>query len=125
MDIRMRLFIGIVMILAIIFVFHEIKKKQIDIRHSLVWLLVAVLLLLLDLFPALLEGMAAFLGFELPVNMLFFLGFVLSIVIIFSLSAKVSKLNGELKKLMQEEALLEKRIEDLENAKGRFDRSDP
>lgn len=111
MNVRMRLFIGIIMILAIIYVWQSIRKKRIDIRHALVWLIVAAVLLVMDIFPALLEGLSMLLGFELPVNMLFFLGFLLAIVIIFSLSAKVSKLSEQVKTLAQDVAIQSEEIE--------------
>lgn len=112
MDVRMRIFIGVIMVLAFIYVCSAIKKRVIDIRHAMVWLIVCILLLVLDIFPVLLEGISHFLGFELPVNMLFFLGFLLAIIIIFGLSAKVSKLNDQLKQVTQELALLRNEFED-------------
>lgn len=110
----MRVFIGVIMVLAIIYVCHEIRKKRIDIRHALVWLVVGCLLLLMDIFPAILTGLSEFFGFVLPVNMLFFLGFLLSVMILFELSAKVSKLSDQNKKLVQDIAILQRRIEELE-----------
>lgn len=112
MDIRMRLFIGIIMALAFIYVCTAIRRKVIDIRHALVWLTVCVLLLILDIFPVLLEWISGLLGFALPVNLLFFLGFLLSIIIIFGLSAKVSKLNEQVKQMTQDLALLREEMED-------------
>ena len=112
MDIRMRIFIGIIMVLAFIYVCTAIKRRVIDIRHALVWLVVCILLLILDIFPALLEGISKLLGFALPVNMLFFLGFLLAIVIIFGLSAKVSKLNEQVKQMTQDLALLKNELEE-------------
>lgn len=117
MDIRMRIFIGIVMIIALTSVCASIRKKRIDIRHALVWLIVGALLLLMDLFPSLLTAISGLLGFELPVNMLFFLGFLLSVMILFSLSVKVSRQSDQIKKLMQDTAILSERIEELEKEK--------
>lgn len=117
MELRMRLFIGLIIVLAFIYICHAIKTKYIDIRHSLVWMVVAIILFLLDLFPAILESITTFLGFALPVNMLFFLGFVLSIIIIFWLTAKVSKMSDQVKRLTQEMALLSKKCEGIENEK--------
>ncbi len=112
MDIRMRIFIGIIMVLAFLYVCTAIKRRVIDIRHALVWLVVCILLLILDIFPSLLEGISRLLGFALPVNMLFFLGFLLAIVIIFGLSAKVSKLNEQVKQMTQDLALLKNELEE-------------
>jgi len=44
--------------------------------------------------------------------MLFFLGFLLAIIIIFGLSAKVSKLNEQVKQMTQDLALLKNELEE-------------
>jgi hypothetical protein len=112
MELRVRIIIGIIIVLAFIYICHAIKTKYIDIRHSLIWMVVAIVLLILDLFPALLEKVTVLFGFALPVNMLFFLGFCLTIIIIFSLTAKVSKMSDQVKRLTQEMALLNKEFEE-------------
>jgi hypothetical protein len=114
MDFKLRIFIGVILILGFIYVIHSIRKKKIDIRHSLIWILVIVLLAVLDIWPGLLDGLAHLLGFELPVNMLFFLGFAIAVVIIFGLTTRVSRQSEQIKSLAQEIALLRK---DLEEAK--------
>ncbi len=114
MDIRMRFFIGIIMVLAFVYIVHAIRTSLIDIRHSLVWMAMVIILMILDIFPNILEVLAKGLGFALPVNMLFFLGVFISIVIIFGLTAKVSKLNDQMKTMTQEMALMEKKLEEMD-----------
>ncbi|MBQ7506430.1 MAG: DUF2304 domain-containing protein [Lachnospiraceae bacterium] len=115
MDIKLRIFIGVVLVIGFLYVIHSIRKKKIDIRHSLVWILVCVLLAILDIWPSLLNNLARILGFELPVNMLFFLGFAIAVVIIFGLTTRVSRQSEQIKSLAQEIALLK------EKAEGRAD----
>ena len=113
---RMRIFIGIILILAFIYIFYSIKKKKIDIRHSLIWILVCIVLAILDIWPSLLQWITTALGFELPVNMLFFLGFAIAIGIIFGLTARVSKQSEQIKTLTQQIALLKKDVEDSQKS---------
>ena len=117
MSIYLRLFIGGVLILGFLYVIHAIRKNKIDIRHALIWILVCILLAVLDIWPIILERLSRALGFELPVNMLFFLGFAIATVIIFGLTARVSKQNEQIKRLTQELALLQHEAEQLEKEK--------
>lgn len=114
MDLKTRIFIGAIMIAALIYIIHAIRKKQIDIRHALVWLIAGIVLLFFDIFPSLLIGLAHLLGFELPVNMLFFLALALLTLIIFALTAKVSRMSEQIKTLMQEMAILDERQKNQE-----------
>ena len=50
------------------------------------------------------------LGIELPVNMMFFFGFCFTLLLLFILTVKVSKQEEQLKRLTQELALLEDRM---------------
>ena len=106
MGVRLRLFVGIVLLAGFCLVVWSIRKRKIDVRHSLVWILACILLAVLDLAPDLLNWITQALGFQLPVNMLFFLGFVLAIGIIFGLTARASRQSEQIRRLSQEMGML-------------------
>ncbi len=108
MSIKLQIFIIVVILLAIIYIIEHVRKKSIDFRYALLWLLVCVCVLILTAFPKLLTILAKILGIASPVNMLFFLGFCLSIVVIFTLSIAVSNLADKVKKMAQEIAIIRK-----------------
>lgn len=107
---RLQIIIGATIILALIYIAHTIKKNAIDIKYALIWFVVGFVLLIFDLFPGLLNFVTKGMGIALPVNMLFFMGFCLAILIIFMLSVYISKLMDQVKRLTQEIALINEKI---------------
>lgn len=108
MSIKLQIIIALIIIMALLVIINMIRRKSLELRYALAWLLVGVGVLLLDFFPGLMERLAALLGIASPVNMLFFLGFCFSLIIIFVLTVAVSRMSIRLKDLTQELALHEK-----------------
>lgn len=115
MSLRTRVIVALAVIAAIAAMTEMVKKKKIEVKHALIWYLLAAVLLVIDLFPGMLESLASFMGVGLAVNMLFFLGFCFALVIIFVLTVWVSRLSVQVKQLTQELALLDKTVRDKEN----------
>ncbi len=112
MSLRIQLVIGIITVICILAICNTVRKKKLDLRYGLIWIIVGVCVILLDAFPGVLGWLTGLLGIELPINMLFFLGFCFSLIIIFSLTKTISDLAHKVKRLTQELALLKR---DMEN----------
>ena len=97
-------------------VLRLLKKKSLNLKYTLLWLLSGIIMLILAVFPQILNGFATAVGIYEPTNALFAVIFF-CIIIILSLTAIVSKLNEKSKRLIQSIALLEKRVRILENEK--------
>ena len=110
MNIRIQIIVGIVVVIALLVIVNMIRKKKLELRYALAWLLVGVSILVLDCFPQLITWMAHKLGIASPINMLFFLGFCFSLVIIFTLTVAVSRMSIRIKQLAREIALFEKEV---------------
>ncbi len=108
MTFKLQIIILICMAAAVIYIVHKLRKKQMDFRYGLGWLLIALCISVFAIWPALLDKLAAVLGIASPVNMLFFFGFCLSVMVIFSLSMTISNLADKVKKLSQEIAIVRK-----------------
>lgn len=106
MSLKIQLIIGIVAILCVLGICNMVRKKKLDLRYGLIWIIVGVCIAILDFCPQLLGVITRFMGIELPINMLFFLGFCFSLIIIFGLTKTVSDLSHKVKKLSQEIAIL-------------------
>ena len=117
MNIRIQVIIAIAIVLALCVIVNMIRKKALELRYALAWLLVGVGTLILDLFPGLMTGLAKFMGIAVPSNMLFFLGFCFALIIIFVLTIAVSRMSIRIKNLTQEMALYEKREKDKQQNK--------
>lgn len=114
MSLRLQIIIGVLIVVSILAIGNMVRKKKLDLKYALVWLFVGCVVLVFDIFPQLLNAITAMLGIELAVNMLFFMGFVFSLLIIFTLTISVSKMSNKVKRLTQEIALLEERLEQKE-----------
>lgn len=108
MNLRLQIILLGCMVLGVLFIVNLLRKKKLDFKFGLGWLLVIVCLMILVIFPKLLIIISRAMGIASPVNMLFFFGFCLAVVIIFSLSMTVSILADKVKKLSQEIAIIRK-----------------
>ncbi len=101
-------------LIYLIFIIYLLRKSKLELKYALLWLLSGIIVMAVLIFPAFFLGLASKIGIVEPVNMIFLLqgGFLLLICI--SLSVIVSGLNKKIRILVQETALLEKRIRDLE-----------
>ena len=104
MSVKLQILLIVVILIAMMYIINLVRKKIIDFRYALLWLLVALCVLVLTIFPRLLILLSGALGITSAVNMLFFLGF--------SLSIAVSNLQDKVKKTAQEIAIIRKDMYD-------------
>lgn len=91
----------------------QVSKGRLLLRYSLLWLTLALVTMLLSIFPEPVFLVAGLFGFALPSNFLFFVALFFLLAICLSLSVVVSKQAVRMKNLVQNQALLEKRLEDM------------
>ena len=108
MNTKLQIIIAIIVIIALCVIVNMIRKKRLELRYALAWLIVGMGTLILDCFPILTTKLADMLGIASPINMLFFLGFCFSLIIIFVLTVAISRVSIRMKQLAQELALYEK-----------------
>lgn len=112
MNFRIQIIISIVIVVALCVIINMIRKKALELKYALIWLGVGICILILTLFPEIMEWMTSLMGIELPTNMLFFLGFCFALIILFGLTLVVSRMSIRIKDLAQELALYEKKEEE-------------
>lgn len=115
MSIKLQILIIVVIILAMLYIVNHVRKKSIDFKYALLWLFVCICVLVLAIFPKLLNVVAKAFGIASPVNMLFFFGFCFSLIIIFVLTVAISRVSIRMKQLAQELALYENKMNDEQN----------
>ena len=111
MNIRIQIIVAVLIIIALIVIINMIRKKALELRYSLAWLVVGAGVIILDLFPGFMEWLSDLMGIASPVNMLFFLGFCFSLIIIFILTIAISRMSVRIKNLAQELALINKKYQ--------------
>ena len=104
--------LGAVLLLLIIFML--LKKGEMTVKYSLLWLALAVVLVIFAVCPYVVYVLRDLLDVQMPVNLVFMLVFCFVLVVLISLSIAVSQLAEKCKRLTQENALLEKRVRELE-----------
>ena len=106
---KLRILLIVIFLLVLIWLIRQVGKKVLDLRYILSWLLLDIGLLVLSIFPGILNRLARMLGIYNPVNMIFFSGFCFALVIIYTLTVAVCKMADEIKCLAQRIALLERK----------------
>ncbi|MDO4344842.1 MAG: DUF2304 domain-containing protein [Eubacteriales bacterium] len=107
MTVKVQIIMVVVLIAALALLLNMVRKRTLELKYILVWIMSGIILLLFVIFPQLMDHVARFFGIYSPVNMVFFLGFVLSVAIIFSLTVALSRLTARVRMLAQMIALEE------------------
>lgn len=115
MSVQIRVIVLVCVVVLIFGMMNMVRNKKLDLKYAFPWLFLGVGVGVLAVFDEFTARLAVMLGVEIPSNMIFFLGFCFSLTIIFCLTFAVSRLSYKVKRLTQECALLEKRLEELEN----------
>ncbi|EET60564.1 hypothetical protein BRYFOR_07382 [Marvinbryantia formatexigens DSM 14469] len=113
MTLRAQIIIGIILLIGLAAILNMVRKRSLELKYVLVWIVCDIVLLIIIIRPSLMDSIAKILGIQSPMNMIFFVGFLLSIVIIFSLTVALSRMNNRLRKLAQMMAL---KNDELENS---------
>lgn len=114
MTVKLQIVIGLAILVVFAILVNMIRRRSLELKYALSWMMVLCALFVFDCAPKLLIVVSDFLGIYAPVNMIFFLGFCFSLVIIFSLTVALSRLSNSIRTLDQMVALNEKRLRDLE-----------
>ena len=110
-QLQLFMILGAVVLLLIIFAF--LKRGLMSVKYSLLWLA----LVIAAAFPYVVYVLRDLLDIEMPVNLVFLLMFCFVLVVLLSLSIAISQLADKCKRLTQANAMLEKRVRDLEEKK--------
>lgn len=103
-------------VLYLLLILFLIKKGKLNVQYSIIWIASAVALILFAVFPYLVAVLRDIFNIEMPVNLVFTLLFVFVLLQLLSFSTIVTGFAGKIKKLAQTQAMLEKRVRELEGA---------
>ena len=110
---QLYMILGAVILLAVIFCL--LKRGLMSVKYSLLWLLLAVCLVIAAAVPYTVFVLRDLLDIQMPVNLIFLLMFCFVLVVLLSLSVAITQLADKCKRLTQANAILEKRVRDLED----------
>ena len=111
---RLQLTALLVGILFLVMMIELIRKNRVSLKYALLWLFSGAVMLLLAVFPKLLDMLSRLIGVYSPVNALFAILLCCGLVLMISFSVIMSGNKKAIVRLTQEISLLEKRIRELE-----------
>lgn len=114
-SLKMFLLTGILVYYVLLIVL--IKNNRLLLKYAVIWFVEGAFFIAFVLFPSLIVNLSAFLGIQVASNAVFLFVVFAVIILLISLTSIVSVLNEKTKTLIQTQALLEKRIRELEKGK--------
>lgn len=102
-------------IIVLFVVLRFVIKNKMNIRFAIIWVVWALAMIIISIFPGIIYSLSNLLGFEKPVNAIFLLMIFLLYCLSFYLFVSISKHNEEILNLNYEIAALKKRVDELEN----------
>lgn len=111
MNTHLRIFLTLLIIIGIYMIFKTIKKKKLSMKYGMYWTIVFALMLVIIIFPSIVEWLANICGFKEAPNMLFLIAIFLLFYIVFNIYTSISKLIENNKSMAQELSILKKELE--------------
>ncbi len=109
---RIILLLGVLLYLLLIIIL--MRKGRMSLKYSLIWFFSGIVLLICALFPQVIRFFTRLIGVYSDANAVFFVGVCFLILIILSLTSIVSGQTERIRMLVQTQAILEKRVRELE-----------
>lgn len=110
----MIILLGLVLALVIlIIVVRLLLLRRLREKYAVMWLVIALAVLILGLFPQLLLSLTEALGVQVPANLLFALAIVLLLGVALHLSWELSQAEDEIRRVAEETAILRADMEAL------------
>ena len=111
----LRITLIIAVICYFIIILYFLKQRALNLKYTLLWLLSGAVLGLLVIYPELLKYIIHILGIEDNMNGLFIICIAFMLMIMMALTSIASRQNMKIRQLVQEIAILDKRIRELES----------
>ena len=87
-------------------IFVLLRSRYMREKYAAIWIIVAVIVLVVALFPAILDQLAAWFGIVTPVNLVFFVGALALVLVCVQFSVEISRLEESVRVLAEEVAIL-------------------
>lgn len=114
---KLRIILIILVVATNLFLFRQIRQGKMSLNHSLLWVFVSLLLLVVAVFPGIAYWISEKIGIGLPINMVFLSFSLFSILLFIYLTNVISREDRINRRLTQQIALLERRVRELEETR--------
>lgn len=107
------IFFLVIAILLLVMVLTLLRSRKLREKYAALWIVVSVVIVVLALFPDLLQVLASAVGVAVPSNLLFALAILLLLGVALHLSLEVSRHDDETRALSEEVAILRLQLYDV------------
>lgn len=115
-NLRVTLGIALVIYFGLILIF--LKRKAIELKYTLLWLLAGLCMTILVAFPTVLPALLKILGITGNMNGLFIICIAFLMMLCMALTSIVSRQAGKIRNLTQNMAIMEKELRDMRHKFG-------
>ena len=112
---QLQIILLIASIITFTVIINLIRKYNLELKYSLIWLFFCIVNVLLAAFSDIAVTIANLMSIKEPVNAIFLLSFIFQFFLIFSLTLTISRISNKFTQLVQEVGLLKKEVEKLQN----------
>ncbi len=119
---RLRIILIRGVVLFLLLILYWLKIKALNLKYSLLWIVSGIAMGVLVIFPDTLLFLSRITGIQTPMYALIVCALGLILAILMSITSIVSRQNRKIRTLIQDNALLEKRVRELEEQTGRSDK---
>ncbi|MBO5207802.1 MAG: DUF2304 domain-containing protein [Lachnospiraceae bacterium] len=110
----LRITLIVAVICYFIIILYLLKKRALNLKYTLLWLLAGGVMGILVIFPDLLVRVIHIFGIQDNMNGLFIMCIAFMLMILMALTSIASRQNMKIRALVQEIGILDKRIRELE-----------
>ncbi|WP_127129368.1 DUF2304 domain-containing protein [Georgenia sp. SYP-B2076] len=100
-------------LVTVVFMFALLRNRHMREKYATAWVLVALAVLIVAVFPGILDWFADLFGIKTPINLVFFVASLALLLISVQYSVELSRLEEQSRKLSEECAILRSDIDDL------------
>ena len=98
---------------VLLLVLELLRKRRIRERHAIWWLLAGVGALIISIWPDILTSVSGWLGFDLPVNLVFFASLFILFFVAVQNGSELTKVESQNRVLAEEVVLIKLQVEEL------------
>lgn len=117
MTLKFQVVLIICVIIFFLLIISLLKKNQLELKYSILWIVTGVVLLVIAVFPVIIGKITQWVGIYSVVNGIFAIALFFILLMLLSMTSIVSKLSKQNKNLAQAIALMEERIQRVEKDK--------
>ena len=116
-----RIILLVCVLVYLLVILALMRRGRMSLKYSLIWFLSGVILLICAIFPQVISFFTRLMGIYSDTNDVFFIGVCFLVLIVLSLTSIASGQSERIRTLVQTQAILEKRVRDLEEKVGRME----